>query len=82
MGHLNTLFENGAERAGAPTSGNSGDHLWLVDMVGPFANPDNKQTEVMLADLVKNFFGHRKFKFHQTDPVMGKRETIELGGGS
>lgn len=48
--------------------------------VAPGATPENKQTEAMLADLVKNVFGDKKFKFHRTDPQTGKRETVELGG--
>ena len=62
-----------------PDEWKSGDRLWLVDMVAPFATPDNKQTEAMLADLVKNVFGDRKLKFHRTDPTTGKRRTVELG---
>ena len=80
MGHLNTLFENGDGASCCPDEWKSGDRLWLVDMVGPFATPDNKQTEAMLADLVKNVFGERKFKFHRTDSTTGKRKTVELGG--
>lgn len=63
-----------------PDEWKSGDRLWLVDMVGPFATPDNKQTEAMLADLIKNVFGERKFKFHRTTQMTGKREIVELGG--
>ena len=63
-----------------PDEWKSGDRLWLVDLVAPFATPDNKQTEAMLSDLVKEVFGQRKFKLHRTDPATGKRETVELGG--
>lgn len=80
MGHLNTLFENGNGASTRPDEWKSGDRLWLVDMVGPFATSDNKRTEVILADLVKNVFRGRKFKFHRTDPTTGKRVTVELGG--
>jgi hypothetical protein len=45
------------------------------------ANRENKQVEAMLADLIKGpFVAGRKFKFHQTDPATGKRETKEIGG--
>lgn len=62
-----------------PDEWKSGDRLWLVDFVAPAATSENKQTEAMLADLVKNVFGGKKFRFHRTDPTTGKRETVELG---
>lgn len=58
----------------------SGDNLWLVDLIAPFATPDNKHVEAMLADLIKGPFAGQKFKFHQTDPATGKREVKEIGG--
>jgi len=63
-----------------PDEWKSGDRLWLVDLVAPFATPDNKLNEAMLADLVQNVFGAKKFKLHVTDPLTGKREMKEIGG--
>jgi cytolysin-activating lysine-acyltransferase len=63
-----------------PDEWKSGDNLWLVDLIAPFATPDNKQVEAMLADLIKGPFQGKKFKFHQTDPATGKREAKEIGG--
>ncbi len=80
MGHLNVLVENGDGERRCLDEWKYGHGLWLVDMVGPFATSDNKRTEVILADLVKNVFRGRKFKFHRTDPTTGKRVTVELGG--
>ena len=54
--------------------------LWLVDLVAPFATPDNKMNEAMIADLIKNVFKDKKFKFHSTDLKTGKREVKEIGG--
>jgi cytolysin-activating lysine-acyltransferase len=51
----------------------SGDRLWLVDLVAPFATADNKQREVMIADLISGPLRGRAFQFHQTDPVTGVR---------
>lgn len=63
-----------------PDEWKSGDRLWLIELVAPFATPDNKLQEAMLADLVQNVFAQRKFKFHVTDPATGKREEREIGG--
>jgi cytolysin-activating lysine-acyltransferase len=45
-----------------------GDRLWLVDLVAPFADEENKQRQIMLADLISGPLAGREFKFHQTDP--------------
>ncbi|PQA87546.1 toxin-activating lysine-acyltransferase [Hyphococcus luteus] len=63
-----------------PQEWKSGDRLWLVDLVAPQATPENKLVEAMLADLVQNVFGQRKFKFHVTDPATGNRTEREIGG--
>jgi cytolysin-activating lysine-acyltransferase len=52
---------------------NSGDAIWLVDLVAPFANAENKHTEIMIADLISGPLVGKAFKFHQTDPATGKR---------
>lgn len=43
-------------KAGAPIltleEWNSGDQVWLVDLVCPFANEANRQRELMVADLI------------------------------
>ena len=72
-------LDSGAGRL-RPDEWKSGDNLWLVDMIAPFATPDNKQVEAMLADLIKGPFAGKKFKFHHTDPKTGKREAKEIGG--
>ena len=63
-----------------PDDWKSGNRLWLVDLVAPFATPENKLTEAMVADLIQNVFGERTFKFHSMDPATGKREVREIGG--
>lgn len=62
-----------------PDDWKSGDRLWLVELVAPFATPENKLTEAMVADLIQNVFGEAKFKFHSMDPSTGKREVKEIG---
>ena len=56
-----------------------GEKLWLIELVAPFATPENKLTEAMIADLIQNVFGDQKFKFHSLDPATGKREVKEIG---
>ena len=52
---------------------NGGPTTWLVDLIAPFANADNKHREVMIADLISGPLSGQVFKFHQTDPATGKR---------
>lgn len=61
----------------------SGDQVWLVDLVAPFANADNKQREMMIADLISKPLKGVEFRFHQTDPVSGKRtvQTVAADAG-
>lgn len=52
----------------------SGDAVWLVDLVAPFANAGNQHREVMLADLITGPLAGIAFHFHQTDPATGARK--------
>ena len=62
---------------------NSGDQVWLVDLIAPFANAENKQREMMIADLISKPLKGVEFRFHQTDPVSGKRtvQTVAADAG-
>ncbi|WP_380871519.1 toxin-activating lysine-acyltransferase [Sphingomonas sp. DBB INV C78] len=51
----------------------SGDAIWLVDMIAPFASAENRHREVMMADLISGPLRGFAFNFHQTDPVSGNR---------
>lgn len=51
----------------------SGDTIWLVDLVAPFTNEENKHREVMMADLISGPLAGKAFNFHQTNPATGKR---------
>lgn len=51
-----------------------GDEVWLVDLVAPFANAENRQREIMLADLISKPLAGQEFRFHRTDPASGRRE--------
>ncbi len=62
---------------------NGGDQIWLVDLIAPFANAENRHREIMFADLISKPFAGQAFKFHQTDPVTGKRtvQTVDADAG-
>lgn len=61
----------------------SGDQIWLVDLIAPFADNTNKQREIMIADLISGPLKGHEFHFHQTDPKTGKRvvQTIDADAG-
>lgn len=51
----------------------NGDQIWLVDLIAPFATAENKQREIMIADLISGPLKGKEFHFHQTDPKTGSR---------
>jgi cytolysin-activating lysine-acyltransferase len=51
----------------------SGDQIWLVDLIAPFATAANQQRDVMIADLISKPLNGLEFRLHQTDPVTGVR---------
>jgi cytolysin-activating lysine-acyltransferase len=57
----------------------SGDAVWLVDLISPFADSVNKHREVMFADLISGPLADQEFKFHQTDPATGRRTVRTVG---
>lgn len=54
----------------------SGDRTWLVELISPFATPENKLTEVMFADLIAGPFKGIPFNLHRTDASSGTRDKI------
>ena len=70
-----------------PDEWRSGDRLWLIDLIAPFATAENKLAQVMLADLMHNGLKHvlpkargKVLKLHKADPKTGKREVVEVRG--
>jgi len=73
-------LERGIARAGDRLSleeWNSGDALWLVELVAPFADAENNHREIMFADLITGPLARQAFKFHETDPATGERRVRE-----
>lgn len=61
---------------------NSGDRLWLLELISPFATNENKLAEAMLADLIQGPFAGQRFSLHRTDPATGRKDKITLGGAA
>jgi cytolysin-activating lysine-acyltransferase len=61
----------------------SGNAIWLVDLIAPFANAENRHREIMMADLISGPLAGQAFKFHRTDPATGARtvQTVEADAG-
>jgi cytolysin-activating lysine-acyltransferase len=61
----------------------SGDSIWLVDLIAPFANAENRHREIMMADLISGPLAGKAFKFHRTDPATGERtvQSIDADAG-
>lgn len=58
----------------------SGDRLWLLELISPFATAENKLAELMLADLLQGPFKDKRFSLHRTDPTTGVKTKVTLGG--
>jgi cytolysin-activating lysine-acyltransferase len=61
----------------------SGETIWLVDLIAPFANDENKHREIMVADLIAGPLSGKAFKFHQTNPATGERtvQSVDADAG-
>lgn len=62
----------------APADWNSGDRVWLVELISPYATPENKLQEAMLMDLIAGPFSKTRFFLHRTDPQTGRRDKIAM----
>lgn len=56
----------------------SGERLWLVELISPFANGENNLSEAMLLDLMQGPFKTFAFNLHRTDPKSGIREKVRV----
>lgn len=78
--HLSQQAEAKLERgeALAMEDWRSGDRTWLLELISPFATPENKLSEVMLLDLMGGPFKTRVFHLHRTDPATGRRDKVTV----
>ncbi|WP_228445741.1 toxin-activating lysine-acyltransferase [Terricaulis silvestris] len=56
----------------------SGERVWLVELISPFATPQNKLSEAMLMDLIQGPFRETAFNLHRTDPKTGRRDKVHM----
>jgi cytolysin-activating lysine-acyltransferase len=56
----------------------SGDRVWLVELITPWATATNKLAEAMLTDLIRGPFRDTAFNLHRTDPKTGKRDKVHM----
>ena len=56
----------------------SGEILWLVEVISPFATAQNKLMDSIFADLINNPFKGKSFRFTKTDPNTGQRQVAEF----
>lgn len=56
----------------------SGERVWLVELITPFATKENKLSEAMLLDLIQGPFKQVAFNLHRTDPATGRRDKIRV----
>lgn len=61
-----------------PDEWKGGDLLWLIELIAPFSNGENKLTEAMFTDLINNPFKGKAFRFSKGNPQTGKREVAEF----
>jgi cytolysin-activating lysine-acyltransferase len=57
----------------------SGERTWLIELISPFATPENKLTEAMLQDLMAGPFKDKPFHLHRTDLATGQRSKVRVG---
>jgi cytolysin-activating lysine-acyltransferase len=62
-----------------PGDWNSGDRLWLMELVLLVAAPPPKLVEGLLAELAKGPFSGKRFKLRLVDAKTGKPRVVELG---
>lgn len=60
-----------------PADWRSGDRIWLLEMISPFATAENKLSEAMLLDLMQGPFKDTPFSLHRTDPS-GRRDAVRV----
>jgi cytolysin-activating lysine-acyltransferase len=79
-GKLSAAAEAKVERGERlrPQEWKSGDRVWLIELISPFATPENKLTEAMLLDLIQGPFRNTAFNLHRTDPATGRREKVHM----
>jgi cytolysin-activating lysine-acyltransferase len=62
-----------------PDEWKSGNRLWLVELIAPFATAENQMVGRMLTDLAEGVFKGKVFRLIETDPASGTRKVLSVG---
>jgi len=62
-----------------PGQWNSGDRLWLLELIAPYANNDNKHVDVMMADLISGPFRDQEFHMLSFNSADSSRAVVHIG---
>ncbi|MEN7536460.1 toxin-activating lysine-acyltransferase [Aurantiacibacter flavus] len=57
----------------------SGGRLWLIALIAPFTDRQNREAELMLADLIVGPFTGTAFRMIHRDAASGKRTALHVG---
>lgn len=83
--HLSLDAEDRLEKGESlePSDWASGDRTWLVELVVPFATPENRLQETVMLDLLAGPLSGREVRMHHSDGATETRRTIvvPIGGG-
>ncbi|MXO65952.1 toxin-activating lysine-acyltransferase [Altericroceibacterium endophyticum] len=63
----------------SPDDWKSGDRLWLITLIAPFTDPQNREAELMLADLIAGPFSGISFRMIHQDEANKKRAVLRVG---
>lgn len=61
-----------------PSIWTSGDRIWLMDLIAPFANTSNRHAELMIGDLIAGPFNGKSFMALQIHAVSGGYSAVEV----
>lgn len=70
-------FQSGAGHL-RPDEWKSGDRLWLINLIAPFATAENRMLETMISELMRSVLEGKRPKMLRMNPKTGKRETVEV----
>ncbi len=65
-----------------PKDWNSGDRLWLIELVCPAANTQNQLNQKLVADLANTVFKNKPFSFHQIQAGGKEGRKVTVNGGA
>jgi cytolysin-activating lysine-acyltransferase len=65
-----------------PDEWKSGDRCWVIEVVAPFATPENQMVARMLTDLSQTALKEQVFSLYRTDTETGLRGAVKISATS